>query len=97
MDNYIFHLSQLYGKHRILSRATALENDLRKIYNLEELQKLQHKFSALDMERVRYMKKAEHKCKNRKNNTYEWSPALARMGGRVTYWKQRRANAKEKK
>ena len=27
--------------------------------------------------------------------TYEWSPALARMGGRVCYWKQRRTCAKD--
>ena len=41
------------------------------------------------------MKRAEALCKRKKNTTYDWSPVLARMGGRVCYWKQRRQCAKD--
>ena len=95
VEVYIWHLTRMYIKHRILHRARKLETQMGNTTAPDEIQKLQHKFSALDMERVRYMKRAEVKCKRQKNNTYDWSPALARMGGRVTYWKKRREHAKD--
>ena len=95
VEAYIRHLTHLYDKHRILQRSSALETEIGKTTSPEKLQKLQSQFSALDIERTRYMKSAEHRCKRRKNTTYEWSPALARMGGRVTYWKKRQTDDKE--
>ena len=56
-----------------------------------QLQILYSQFSALDMEKTRYMKRAESLCQRPKNTTYDWSPTLAKMGGRVSYQKQRKA------
>ena len=39
------------------------------------------------------MKRAEAKCNRQKNTSYEWSPTLAKMGSRVSYWKLRKTLA----
>ena len=44
------------------------------------LEILYFQYSALDMEKIRYTKRAEEFCRQTKNSTYEWSPALAKMG-----------------
>ena len=41
------------------------------------------------------MKRAEALCKQRKNRAYEWSPTLAKMGGRICYWKMRKKMIKD--
>ena len=88
---YIQHLRQLYERHKIPQRALLLEKDIHNTSDPAKLQVLYSKFSSLDLERIRYMKRAESLCHQPKNSSYEWSPTLAKMGGRVSYWKQRKA------
>ena len=58
-----------------------MEEQILESTDRHRLQHLYSKFSKLDWERIRYMKRAEALCKQRKNRAYEWSPTLAKMGG----------------
>ena len=83
VETYIVQLNRLYDRHRILERAQKLEEQILESTDRHRLQHLYSKFSKLDWERIRYMKRAEALCKQRKNRAYEWSPTLIKMGGRV--------------
>ena len=94
MEAYITHLHTIYDKHRVLHRVTKLEDQTLETNDRAKLQSLYSKFNALDLERIWYMKRAETLCKYRITFTYEWPPTLAKMGGRISYWKLRRQMAK---
>ena len=81
VEAYIFQLNILYDRHRVLRRATKLEEEMVNATDRATLDILYSKFNALDMERIRYMKRAEKLCKQRITSTYEWSPTLAKTGG----------------
>ena len=68
----------------------AIESKLNTLLPQDERQLLYAKFSKLDLERTRYTRSADMKCKLIKERTYPWSPKLAQAGGRVSYWKARK-------
>ena len=85
VQDYIYYLINLYDKHKIPSRAQQFEDKLLKETDTEALKTLHYNFSALDIEMIRYMQRAEALCKQKKNATHAWSPTLTRVGGRVSY------------
>ena len=88
---YIPALCKMYKHHKILSRATSLEKQLMATTDPSLQATLIREFSDLDLERVRYMKRAEKLCSSYKQKQYAWSPTLAKAGQTVSYWKSRLA------
>ena len=60
---YIPHLKKLYEHHSILPRAKDIEAQLHIITDSRRRRELQAQFNAVDLEKVRYMKSADKKCK----------------------------------
>ncbi len=90
IEIYIPYLRHLYEYHKILPRARQLEKKLLTTTTPSARVQLQAQFNLLDKERVRYMTCAEKKCKQVKQRQYTWSPALAKVGNVVSYWKIRK-------
>ena len=65
VEEYILQLTTLYDRHRILHRAQKLEEQMLKTTDRKRLLYSYSKFSNLDLERIRYMKRAETMCKQR--------------------------------
>ena len=53
----------MYTKHNILEKAVTIENKLRTETSQNEKKRLYARFSDLDMERARYIRSADKKCK----------------------------------
>ena len=62
VEEYVTQLVILCSRHRILHRAQTLETKMLNTTDTATLTAMYTKFSALDIERVRYMKRAEAMC-----------------------------------
>ena len=74
-----------------------MKDKLSKEITIKDRHMLEIKLINLGLERIRYMKNADKKCRTRENLIYSWPPTLEKTGRQVSDWKRNKVMTKEER